>query len=114
LTDRIEYYKITLDNIDHCKTRAKNPQSNGTCERFHKTVLNEFYRIAFRKKIYNSLYELQSDLDTWLVYYNEERTHSGRYYFGKTPMPTFIDSKPLAEEKMLNQNVQSEGVRLSG
>jgi len=105
---------LSLENIDHSRTRAKSPQSNGICERFHKTVLNEFYRIAFRKKIYNSLDELQSDLDTWLVYYNEERTHSGKYCFGKTPMQTFIDSKPLAEEKMLTRNVQSEGLCLSG
>jgi hypothetical protein len=83
---------LTLEDIDHSKTRALSPQSNGICERFHKTVLDEFYRVTFRKKIYNSLDELQADLDTWLKSYNEERVHSGKYCFGKTPMRTFLDS----------------------
>jgi len=99
---------LTLEDIDHSKTKARSPQSNGICERFHKTVLNEFYRIAFRKKIYNTLDELQADLDTWIKYYNEERTHSGKYCFGKTPMQTFLDSKPLVREKMLNNTLQTE------
>jgi transposase InsO family protein len=63
---------LTLEDIDHSKTKAKSPQSNGICERFHKTVLDEFYCGAFRKKIYNTLDELQLDLDTWLEDYNEE------------------------------------------
>jgi len=104
---------LILEDIDHSKTKARSPQSNGICERFHKTVLNEFYRIAFRKKIYNTLDELQTDLDTWIRYYNEERTHSGKYCFGKTPMQTFLDSMPLVKEKMLNNTLQTEGVCLS-
>ena len=99
---------LTLEDIDHSKTKARSPQSNGICERFHKTVLNEFYRIAFRKKIYNNLDELQADLDTWIKYYNEERTHSGKYCFGKTPMQTFLDSMPLVREKTLNNTLQTE------
>ena len=104
---------LTLEDIDHSKTKVRSPQSNGICERFHKTVLNEFYRIAFRKKIYNTLDELQADLDTWIKYYNEERTHSGKYCFGKTPMQTFLDSMPLVREKMLNNTLQTEGACLS-
>jgi len=80
---------LSLEDIDHSRTRARSPQTNGICERFHKTVLNEFYRVAFRKKIYNTLDELQTDLDIWFKHYNEERTHSGKYCFGKTPMQTF-------------------------
>lgn len=98
---------LSIENIDHSKTRARSPQSNGICERFHKTVLDEFYRVAFRRKIYNNLDELQADLDTWLKNYNEERVHSGKYCFGKTPMQTFLDSMPLVKEKMLNNNVQA-------
>ncbi len=94
---------LALENIDHSKTKTKSPQTNGICERFHKTVLNEFYRVAFRKKLYSSLDELQADLDAWLVHYNEERPHSGKYCFGKTPMQTFRDAKSLAEEKMLER-----------
>jgi hypothetical protein len=64
-------------------------------------VLNEFYRIAFRKKLYKSIDELQADLDTWMVEFNRERPHQGRWCFGKTPMQTFIDAKPIAQEKMI-------------
>ena len=70
-------------------------------ERLHKTVLDEFYRVAFRKKIYGSILELQSDLDAWVRSYNEERPHQGRWCFGKTPMQTFLDAMPLAKEKMI-------------
>jgi hypothetical protein len=57
--------------------------------------------VAFRKKLYHSIAELQADLDLWLKYYNEERTHQGRWCYGKTPMQTFLDSVPLAKEKVL-------------
>src|ERR1043165_7582689 len=80
---------LALENIDNSKTKVKSPQTNGICERFHKTILNEFYRVAFRKKLYASLDELQADLDLWLAHYNEERPHSGRYCYGKTPMQTW-------------------------
>ncbi|PMK31222.1 hypothetical protein BCU02_25815 [Vibrio lentus] len=42
-------------------------QTNGICERFHKTILNEFYQITFRKKLYGSMEELQKDLDEWIT-----------------------------------------------
>ena len=74
---------------------------NGICERFHKTVLDEFYRVAFRKKLYPSIEELQKDLDLWIKTYNEERPHQGRWCFGKTPMQTFLDAIPIAKEKMI-------------
>ena len=92
---------LDLENIDHTKTKAKSPQTNGICERFHKTILSEFYQIAFRKKIYESIEMLQNDLDEWLREYNELRPHSGKYCYGKTPMQTFLDSLSLAKEKML-------------
>jgi len=97
---------LAIENIDHSKTRARHPQGNGICERFHKTVLNEFYRVTFRKKVYKTLDELQEDLDTWLLEYNEQRPHSGKYCFGKTPMQTFLDSIPLAKDKLLNVSLQ--------
>jgi transposase InsO family protein len=107
---------LAVEDIDHTKTKARSPQSNGICERFHKTVLNEFYRIAFRKKIYKTLEELQTDLDNWFLEYNQQRTHSGKYCFGKTPMQTFLDSIPLAKEKMIDSTLQTEKqtVELSG
>ena len=92
---------LDLENIDHTKTKAKSPQTNGICERFHKTILNEFYQITFRKKIYDSIEMLQKDLDEWMQDYNENRPHSGKYCYGKTPRQTFHDSLRLAKEKML-------------
>lgn len=94
---------LSLEGIDHSKTKARSPQTNGICERFHRTIQEEFYAIAFRKKIYSSLEEMQKDLDEWMLYYNQERTHSGKYCFGKTPLQTFQDSLSLAKEKMLNE-----------
>jgi len=101
---------LAVENIDHSKTKARSPQSNGICERFHKTVLNEFYMIAFRKKVYHTLEELQTDLDNWMKWYNEERTHIGKYCYGKTPMQTFLDTLHLAKEKMLDTNLQTVAV----
>ena len=68
---------LALEDIDHSRTKTKSPQTNGIVERFHKTVLDEFYRVAFRKKIYGSIAELQDDLDAWVQSYNEERPHQG-------------------------------------
>jgi transposase InsO family protein len=103
-----EYQRyLAIEDIDHSRTKARSPQSNGICERFHETLLQEFYQVAFRKKIYHGLDELQADLDTRLNLSNQSRPHSGKYCFGKTPMQTFLDSVPLAKEKMLNQAVQT-------
>jgi len=94
---------LTVEDIDHTKTKAKSPQTNGICERFHKTIQDEFYSTAFRRKVYNSIEQLQKDLDEWIDGYNTERTHSGKYCYGKTPMKTFIDSIHLAKIKMLGE-----------
>ncbi len=98
---------LALEDIDHSRTKAKSPQTNGICERFNKTVKDEFFSVAFRKKVYNSLEDLQTDLDEWFKEYNEERTHSGKYCYGKTPMQTFRDSLHLATEKILGETVQT-------
>jgi len=93
---------LTVENIDHSRTKARHPQTNGICERFHRTSQEEFYATAFRKKLYQGLDELQADLHDWLREYNLTRTHSGKYCYGKTPMQTFLDSAHLAREKMLD------------
>jgi transposase InsO family protein len=94
---------LAIEDIDHSKTKANHPQTNGICERFHKTMQDECYSLLFRKKLYESLEELQIDVDEWMRKYNEERPHSGRYCYGKTPWQTFLDSKHLALEKGLNR-----------
>ena len=93
---------LAIEDIDHTRTKTKSPQTNGICERFNKTCLNEFYRVAFRKRIYETIEDLQRDLDAWIKEYNEERPHQGRWCYGKTPMQTFLDSVPLAKEKLIS------------
>jgi transposase InsO family protein len=98
--DRHEYeLYLAVENIDHSRTKAKSPQTNGIVERFHRTMLDEFYRVAFRKKIYATIEALQADLDSWMTEYNQVRTHQGKWCYGKTPMQTFLDTAPLAREK---------------
>ena len=98
--DRHEYeLYLAVEDIDHTRTKVKSPQTNGICERFHNTLLEEFYRVTFRKRIYGSVEMLQDDLDAWVSTCNEQRTHQGRWCFGKTPMQTFLDSRALAREK---------------
>ncbi len=90
-----------MEDIDHSRTKTKSPQTNEIVERLHKAMLKEFYRIAFRKKLYTSIKELQDDLDDWIRSYNEERPRQGRWRFGKTPMQTFLDAIPIAREKTI-------------
>ncbi len=93
---------LALNDIEHTKTKVRSPQTNGICERFHKTLLNEFYQVTLRKKIYQSIEELQIDLDKWLIKYNTQRTHQGKMCCGRTPMETLIDGKSIWKEKFLN------------
>jgi len=97
-------YELFLgaNEIEHTKTKAHHPQTNGICERFHKTVLQEFYQVTFRKKIYASIEELQADLDIWIEDYNNNRTHQGKMCCGRTPMQTFLDGLSIWREKKLN------------
>jgi transposase InsO family protein len=92
---------LAVNDIDHTKTKVKSPQTNGICERFHKTLLQEFYQVAFRKKLYRSLEEIQQDLDAWIAEYNEQRTHQGKMCCGRTPIDTFNDGIKIWKEKQL-------------
>lgn len=107
-----EYHEYQLylfaENIEHSKTKARSPQTNGICERFHKTILEEFYQIAFRTKLYKSIDELQEDLDKWIDGYNKERTHQGKYCYGKTPYETFLESKKIVKEKMIDEKFENK------
>ena len=98
---------LAIEGIEHSRTKVRHPQSNGICERFHRTIQEEFYATAFRRKIYSTLAELQKDLDEWVSYYNHQRPHSGRYCYGKTPVQAFEESLPLAKQKLLNQENQA-------
>lgn len=116
LTDRGSEYKgnkehhefelyLHAEDIDHSCTKAYHPQTNGICERFHKTIQQEFYNVAFRTKIYKSIDELQQDLDLWLEEYNNQRTNQGKHCNGRTPMDCFSKDKHLSQEKMIGFNL---------
>ena len=96
---------LAINDIEHTKTKVRSPKTNGICERFHKTVLHEFYQVVFRKKIYETLDELQKDLDHWLRHYNDDRTHQGKMCCGRTPMATFLDGKKIWQDKVDNLNL---------
>jgi len=98
--DPFELY-LALEGIDHTRTKTKHPQTHGICERFNRTLLDEFYRVAFRRRFYEDLPSLQADLDTVVDDYNRCRPHQGRWCYGKTPMQTFLDSLALAKEKLI-------------
>jgi len=92
---------LAINDIDHTKTKAKSPQTNGICERFHKTILQEFYQVTFRKKIYTDIETLQVDLDEWMEYYNNKRTHQGKMCCGRTPIETLEDGREIWQEKLV-------------
>lgn len=96
---------LAINDIEHTKTKARSPKTNGICERFHKTILQEFYQIAFRKKIYETLDELQKDLDDWVDHYNHHRTHQGKMCCGRTPMQALLEGKKIWQEKVDNLNL---------
>lgn len=93
---------MAINDIEHTKTKVRHPQTNGICERFHKTILQEFYQPSLRRKLYESVEQLQQDLDEWLDYYNNERTHQGKKCCGRTPMETLLDGKQIWKEKFVN------------
>ena len=93
---------LAIANIDHSKTKARHPQTNGICERFHRAIQDEFYAIALRKQLYTTLEELQTDLDEWVEQYNRERAHTGKYGCGRTPWQTFRETKHWVQAKQLD------------
>ena len=95
---------LAINDIEHTKTKVHSPQTNGICERFHRTILNEFYQPTFRRKIYRTIDELQTDLDEWLLYYNHVRSHQGKMCCGRTPYQTLIDGKEVWKNKVENLN----------
>lgn len=93
---------LAINDIEHAKTKAKSPQTNGICERFHRTLLQEFYQVAFRRRVFETIDQLQKELDTWIEFYNTERTHQGKMCCGRTPFETLIDGKTVWAEKRLD------------
>jgi transposase len=92
---------LAISQIEHRRTDVASPETNGFCERFHRTVKEEFFQVAFRKTLYESLDQLQADLDRYLEFYNRERAHQGYRTQGRTPYQAFVDG--------VNQMSKSEG-----
>jgi transposase InsO family protein len=84
-----------LTDIEHTKTKVRHPQTNGCTEKLNQTIQEEFYAVAFRKTLYTSLAQIQSDLDAFMDRYNRDRTNQGRHCRGRTPMETFTDGIAL-------------------
>ena len=101
--ERHEYeLYLAVEDIDHTRTKTRSPQTNGICERFHRTVLDKFYRVAFRKKIYRTIEELQTDLDRLGRRVQTTRgIIKGAGIQARTPIQTLIDALPLAKEKLM-------------
>ena len=81
---------LSLNEIEHRRTKVRSPQTNGFIERFNRTVLDEFFRIVFRTTFYESVETLQADFDAWLVTYNTERPHQGYRNMGRRPIETIM------------------------
>lgn len=91
---------LAINDIDHTKTKVRHPQTNGICERFHKTILQEFYQLTFRKNLYETIEQLQADFDIWMHHYNTERTHQGKICCGRTPFETMIGEKKSGKRSL--------------
>ena len=93
---------LGAQNIEHRLTKVASPWTNGFVERFHRTLKEEFFSLAFREKWYENIDELQTDLDNFLDEYNNKRPHQGYRPKGRTPIQTFKDwskepnKKPVA------------------
>ena len=89
---------LHLNDIEHTRIKVRHPQTNGAVERLNQTIQEEFYKVAFRKKLYRSLEEIQVDLDEFMLWYNTERTNQGRYCKGRTPLQTLTEGLALYDQ----------------
>jgi len=80
---------LAEQGIQHRYTQVRHPWTNGFAERLNRTILEEFYQVVLRKKIYGSLEELQRDLDQFLAFYNFRRPHQGYRTKGRCPADLF-------------------------
>jgi len=98
---------LQLEGIDHRTTKVRRPQSNGFIERLHRTLLDEHFRVMGRTKWYESVEEMQNDLDAYLVSYNTKRPHQGRNMNGKTPYDVFKRGLPKTPKTKGKQGEKS-------
>ena len=86
----------------------KRPQSNGIVERFHRTLLDEHFRVEGRRTWFETVEEMQAALDQYLVRYNTERPHQGRGMNGRTPWRAFLDRIPANDNLTEDTDQQND------
>lgn len=102
---------LQLEGITHRTTRVKRPQSNGIVERFHRTLLDEHFRVEGRRTWFETAEEMQTVLDAYLVTYNEQRPHQGRGMNGRTPLQAFLEGRvpqPTFQEETPNPELDTQ------
>ena len=99
---------LHLNDIEHTFIKVRHPQTNGSVERLNQTIQEEFNQIAFRKKLYSSLEEIQADLDDFMETYNADRTNQGKYCQGRTPLQTFTDGLELYQNHVFENGVEEK------
>jgi transposase InsO family protein len=101
---------LQLEGVEHRTTRVKRPQSNGYVERLHRTLLDEHFRVEGRRTWFESIDEMQTALDAYLVAYNNDRPHQGRGMNGRTPAQAFVEGLP-ANAYQQEENVKKPKTR---
>jgi transposase InsO family protein len=71
--------------IRHTPTRPCHAWTNSFVERLQGTILQEHWRVVFRRRYFTSRAALQRSLDGFMRYYNDERHHQGDRVRGRTP-----------------------------
>jgi transposase InsO family protein len=95
---------LHLNDIEHTRTKARHPQTNGCTERLNQIIQEEFYAVAFRKTLYTSLEQMQADLDVFMAYYNNDRTNQGKRCLGRTPKQTWDDGYALYKKYVIERS----------
>jgi transposase InsO family protein len=72
--------------LRHTWTPPRSPNHNAVCERFHGTVLDEFYRVAFHREYFTTVERLDTQLHGWVTRYNTRRRNHGDYMQGRSPL----------------------------
>lgn len=101
---------LHLNGMEHTRTKIRRPQTNGSVERLNQTIQEEFYKVAFRKKLYSTMEDIQADLDDFMATYNHDRTNQGKYCQGRTPFETFLDGLSIYHEKVFENDLEERKV----
>ncbi len=99
---------LHLSGIEHSRTKVRHPQTNGSTERLNQIIQDEFYKVAFRKKVYKTIEDIQIDLDQFMDEYNNNRTNQGKHCQGRTPMQTFENGKELYQKYVFENNTEEK------